>query len=125
MHVCVCGCKRDEAIGGTGEKVRERKNKARVHREEREGRASCVYSSRAPFAAGASRSFFSFLYNKAASVCTILGSCLSFVRTCGSSVVMVALSNKLGYLTAALRVETLTGISLSGTPATPRVGRRN
>lgn len=73
-----------------------------------------MYGSRAPFAAGASRSFSPFYIIKleAYARCTILGSCLTFVRTYGSSVIMVALSNKLGYLTTALRVETLTGIFL-------------
>lgn len=57
----------------------------------------------------------SFLHDKAENVCTILESCLSFVRMFGSSWcgVMVAVSNKLGYLTTVLRVETLTGIPLS------------
>lgn len=71
---------------------------------------------------GAVPSFFfffffipSFLNDKAENVCTILESCLSFVRMFGSSWcgVMVAVSNKLGYLTTVLRVETLTGIPLS------------
>lgn len=39
--------------------------------------------------------------------------CLSFVCLVARGVVMVAVSNKLGYLTTVLRVETLTGIPLS------------
>lgn len=89
------------------------------HYMEKRERSNDTQNSRAPFAVlmRCGSFFFSsppFLHDKAGNVCTILESCLSFVRMFGSSyVVMVAVSNKLGYLTIVLRVETLTGIPLS------------